>query len=45
MKIYTDPLTQIRNFYTDKNLLQVIDGERTLEVIVEDMDSFIQSKI
>ncbi|MBD3789118.1 MAG: adenylate kinase [Campylobacterales bacterium] len=45
MKIYTDPLAQIQSFYTDKNLLQVIDGERTLEVIVDDMDAFIQSKI
>jgi adenylate kinase len=45
MKIYTDPLSEIQKFYTDKNLLQVIDGERTLEVIVEDMDKFIQSKI
>jgi len=45
MKVYTDPLADIQKFYTDKNLLHVIDGERTLEVIVEDMDSFIQSKI
>ncbi len=45
MKIYTDPLSEIQKFYTDKNLLQVIDGERTLEVIVEDMDKFIHSKI
>ncbi len=45
MKIYTDPLVQIQKFYTDKNLLHVIDAERTLEVIVEDMDSFIQGKI
>ena len=45
MKIYTDPLEEIQKFYTDKNLLKVIDGERTLEVIVEDMDNFIQSRI
>jgi len=45
MKIYTDPLAEIQKFYTDKNLLQVIDGERTLEVIVDDMDAFVQSKI
>jgi adenylate kinase len=45
MKIYTDPLAEIQEFYTNKNLLHVIDGERTLEVIVEDMDSFIQNKI
>ena len=45
MKIYTDPLAEIQQFYTDKGLLQVIDGERTLEVIVDEMDTFIQSKI
>ncbi|NOZ90195.1 MAG: adenylate kinase [Epsilonproteobacteria bacterium] len=45
MKVYTDPLADIQKFYTDKNLLHVIDGERTLEVIVEDMDNFIQSNI
>ncbi|MCK4442249.1 MAG: adenylate kinase [Sulfurovaceae bacterium] len=45
MKIYTEPLAEIQRFYADKNLLQVIDGERTLEVIVQDMDNFIQSKI
>ncbi|MDQ1325053.1 MAG: adenylate kinase, partial [Campylobacterota bacterium] len=32
-------------FYTEKNLLKVINGERTLEVIVDDMDTFIQTKI
>ncbi len=45
MKIYTDPLAEIQKFYTDNNLLQVIDGERTLEVIVDEMDAFVQSKI
>jgi len=45
MKIYTDPLAEIQKFYTDKDLLKVIDGERTLEVIVDDMDAFVQSKV
>ncbi|HIO95960.1 MAG TPA: adenylate kinase [Campylobacterales bacterium] len=45
MKIYTDPLAEIQAFYTDKNLLEVINGERTLEVIVDEMDAFVQSKI
>jgi len=45
MKIYTDPLAEIQTFYTDKNLLKVIDGERKLEPIVEDMENFIKSKI
>ena len=36
MKIYTDPLAEIQKFYTDKNLLTVISGERTLEEVVAD---------
>ena len=45
MKIYTDPLAEIQTFYTEKNLLTVINGERALEPIVEDMENFIKSKI
>jgi len=45
MKVYTDPLADIQNFYEAKNLLAKIDGERTIEVIVDDMDAFIQSRI
>ena len=45
MKIYTDPLEEIQKFYTDKNLLTVISGERALEVVVEDMQAFVLGKI
>lgn len=45
MKVYTDPLEEIQAFYTQKNLLKVISGERTLEEVVEDMNRFIQSRI
>ena len=45
MKVYTDPLEAIQNFYIDKNLLHVIDGERTLEEVVADMDAFVLSRI
>jgi adenylate kinase len=45
MKVYTDPLAEIQKFYTDKDLLKVIDGEGTIEEIVNDMDAFVQSKI
>ena len=44
MKIYTDPLAEIQEFYTAKELLHVIDGERTLEPIVADMEAFVLSK-
>jgi len=45
MKIYTDPLAEIQAFYTEKELLTVISGERTLEEVVEDMEAFVKSKI
>ena len=45
MKLFTDPLTEIQAFYTQKNLLKVISGEGTIEQIVFEMDAFIQSQI
>ena len=45
MKIYTDPLAEIQAFYTEKNLLEVISGERTVEEVVADMETFVKSKI
>lgn len=45
MKVYTDPLAEIQAFYTEKTLLAKINGERTIEEIVDEMDAFIQSKI
>ncbi len=45
MKVYTEPLEVIQSFYTEKELLKKIDGERSIEEIVEEMDKFIQSKI
>lgn len=45
MKVYTQPLAQIQKFYESKNLLKKINGERTIEEIVDEMDSFIQSRI
>jgi adenylate kinase len=45
MKIYTDPLAEIQAFYTNKDLLTVINGERELEPIVEEMEEFIKNNI
>jgi len=45
MKVYTDPLSAIQEFYENKNILMKINGERTIEEIVNEMDQFIQSKI
>jgi adenylate kinase len=45
MRVYTQPLKEIQEFYTKKNMLKVIDGERTIEEIVRDMEMFILSQI
>ena len=45
MKIYTEPLANIQAFYKKKNLLHVIDGERSIEEIVDDMQKFILTNI
>jgi adenylate kinase len=45
MKLFTEPLAEIKAFYTQKNLLKVISGEGTIEQIVSEMDAFVQSRI
>jgi adenylate kinase len=43
MKVYLEPLVPIQEFYSEKNLLSKINGERTIEEIVEDMEACINS--
>lgn len=45
MSVYTDPLAVIQAFYEEKNLLHKINGERTIEAIVDEMETFIKNKI
>ncbi|MGM0623218.1 MAG: adenylate kinase [Campylobacterota bacterium] len=45
MKVYTEPLADIQKFYGEKGLHKVIDGERTIEVIVADMEAYIKENI
>lgn len=45
MKVYTEPLGEIQSFYTAKQVLHKINGERTIKEIVDDMDQFIQNRI
>ena len=45
MKVYTEPLAGIQAFYSQKSILKKINGERTIEEIVSEMDGFIQSRI
>ena len=41
MKVYTDPLAEIQAFYTNNELLKVINGERELDPIVAEMEAFV----
>lgn len=45
MKVYMEPLADIQAFYSAKNILKVISGEGTIEEIVAEMGTFINSKI
>ena len=45
MRIYTESLADIQSFYAVKNLLIVIDGEREIDAIVGEMQSFINSQV
>ena len=45
MKVFMDPLEDIQRFYTEKGVMKVINGERTIEEIVSEMENFIKSKI
>ncbi len=45
MKVYREPIEAIRKFYQEKGLLHVINGERSIEAIVDEMEKFIKSKI
>jgi adenylate kinase len=45
MKVFTEPLKDIQDFYENKGLLTKINGERTINDIVNEMNSFILSKI
>lgn len=45
MKVYTEPLAAIQSYYEAKNLLHKIDGERTIDAIVEEMEAHIKRLI
>lgn len=45
MRVYAEPLRDIRAFYTSKGLLSEIDGERELAAVVADMQAHIENHI
>lgn len=45
MKVYLEPLSTIQDFFQKQGILKKINGERSIEAIVDEMQQFIQSKI
>lgn len=45
MHVYTTPLKEIQAFYNKAGILHIINGERSIEEIVAEMQAFIESKI
>ena len=43
MKVYLDPIVPIREFYSKKELLYVVNGERGIDEIVADIKALINS--
>jgi adenylate kinase len=42
MKVFTEPLLDIQNHYTQQGCLEVINGERTIDEIVDEIDQTIE---
>lgn len=45
MQVYLNPLKEIQDFYKRDNVLHSINGERSIEAIVSEMEDFIKSQI
>jgi len=45
MKVYTDPLADIQDFYSKQSLLVKISGESSIEEVISEMETFIKTKI
>ncbi|WQW75691.1 adenylate kinase [Helicobacter pylori] len=43
MRVFLDPLAEIQNFYKAKHLHKIINGERSIEEIVGEMQEYILS--
>ena len=45
MQVYLTPLKDIETFYSKQKVLHKINGERMIEEIVSEMESFIKGKM
>ena len=42
MKVYLEPLAQIQDFYNKLGILKVVNGERTIEEIVSEIEGYVK---
>jgi adenylate kinase len=45
MKIYKETIAEIEEYYNKHNILKVIDGERDLDIVVEEIKSYLKTLI
>ncbi|CAA6825516.1 MAG: Adenylate kinase (EC [uncultured Sulfurovum sp.] len=45
MKVYTEPLAEIQEFYTNKKLLKTFDGEKSIDIIISKMELYILTRL
>ena len=45
MAVYKDAIKHIEEFYNQNNLLKVIDGERDIDLVINDIDAFLKEKV
>ena len=45
MKVFVEPIEELRKFYNEKGIFHSINGERTIEEIVTDINAIIVKKI
>ena len=45
MRVYQDTIKEIEEYYNEKHILKVINGERDLDIVVEDIKSYLKSLI
>ena len=45
MRVYQDTIKEIEEYYKNKNILKIIDGERDQDIVVEDILNYIREII
>ena len=45
MASYSASLNEIEKHFEDKHILKIIDGERNLEMVIEEIDTYLENKI